>query len=236
MPIRTVWPVNAPSPADHGPSLLPLPVRVLLAAVAVGTMGLLSWVPGLVGAALASEPRRRLRMVQSLGLTAVLALVGALALGATSAEAQDATIVDDLGVIALLAAMGVGGCTAFFVGGRRSASPTTALPGVQQGLARRQLRQQYQALAGQDPALAVELGVGRPDCPGRTDDGGLLDLNTLDAAALQRFARLSAAEAQQVLAARERLGRLSGVEDLVVHSELDPHVAERLREYAVFLY
>ena len=234
MQIRTVWPVNAPVPTDH--QLLPLPARVLLAALAVVTAGLFSWVPGLVGAALASDARRRLRMVQSLAFTAVLVLAGGLSIGATPTGAQDSTIVDDLGVVALLVAMGVGGVTAFFIGRGQPATPPMALPGVQQGLARRDLRQQYQLLAAQDPALAVEMGVGRPDCPRRIDDGGLLDLNTLDVAALQHFGRLSEADAQQVLAARQRLGRLASVEDLVVHSELDPHVADRLREYAVFLY
>lgn len=51
----------------------------------------------------------------------------------------------------------------------------------------------------------------------------------------RRFAELRPEQAQQVLDIRDRLGRLHSVDDLVVHGDVDPAVADRLREYAVFL-
>jgi DNA uptake protein ComE-like DNA-binding protein len=213
-----------------------LPVRVLLAALAVGTAGLFSWVPPLAGGILAVDPRRRRRMWQALAFTAVLAVVGGVSLGATPQPEWEQTIADDLAVVALLGAMGIGAFAAFFIERQQPALKPSDLAGVEQVLARRAQRQQYQQLAAQDPALAVELGVGRPDRPRHADDGGLLDLNTLDVTALQQFGRLSEVEAQQVVVARQRLGRASSVDELVVHSDLDPRIADRLREYAVFLY
>lgn len=67
------------------------------------------------------------------------------------------------------------------------------------------------------------------------DDGGLLDLNALDAAALERYAGVTVAEAASIVSTRERLVRLSSVDELVVHGELALPTAERLREYAVFI-
>lgn len=109
------------------------------------------------------------------------------------------------------------------------------LPGAQGILAKRQLRARYRQAAAEDAALAREMGVGRPDRPRQFDDGGLIDLNSLPAAEVAARAQLSETQAQAVVAARERFGRLASVDDLVVHADLDPATAERLREYAIFL-
>lgn len=42
---------------------------------------------------------------------------------------------------------------------------------------RRSLREEARALAAEDPALARELRIGRPDVPRTYDDGGLVDVN-----------------------------------------------------------
>lgn len=113
-------------------------------------------------------------------------------------------------------------------------TPTEPAP-VRQARARRERRAQYRALALDDPALALELRVGRPDLPEPLDDGGLVDVNRVPAACLVEHAELTAGEAEQVVRARERLHGLRSVDELVVHTDLGPAALERLRGCAVFL-
>lgn len=60
----------------------------------------------------------------------------------------------------------------------------TAEPAVQAVLYRRQRRQQAREIAANDPAMALELGIGRPDLARTYDDGGLVDLNNIPADSL----------------------------------------------------
>lgn len=57
----------------------------------------------------------------------------------------------------------------------------------------------------------------------------------LDAAELERHARVTATEAAPIVSSRDKLGRLSSVDELVVHGDLTLTTAERLRDYAVFI-
>lgn len=221
--------------ASLRPVLLPLPARIVLGAVAVASLGLAGWVPPLVGATTAVVGPIRTRMRQALALTAGLVVLGVVLLGSVDKNHQDGSVRNSVGIVMLLTAMAVGAFCAFYVPRKMPTQATAELPGVQQALARRELRQQYKELTAQDPVVAIELGVGRPDRPRQIDDGGLVDLNALDATSLQQCARLSSAEAQQVLVARDRSGRLSNVDELVVYSDLRSDVADRLREYAVFM-
>ena len=215
--------------------LLPLPARIVLGAVAVASLGLAGWVPPLIGTATAAVGPTRTRMRQALALTAGLVVVGVVLFSSVDENHQDGSVRSSVAAVMVLTAMAVGGFSAFFVPRKMPTQAPAELPGVKQALARRRLRQQFQDLAAQDPALALELHVGRPDRPRQIDDGGLVDLNALDATMLQQYARLSPTEAQQVLVARHKLDRLSDVDELVVFGDLRPDVANRLREYAVFL-
>jgi hypothetical protein len=152
----------------------------------------------------------------------------------------------DIGAVLLLVAIGIGTWTAVLY--RQRVFPNDAalvgagpvgdpsqLPGVQEAQARRQRRAQYRSLAAGDLALAREMNLGRPDRTPAFDDGGLVDLDALDAAALERHARVTAAEAASIVSTRAKLGRLSRVDELVVHGDLTLAAAERLRDYAVFI-
>jgi predicted lipid-binding transport protein (Tim44 family) len=108
-------------------------------------------------------------------------------------------------------------------------------PPVAQAQARRALRQQYRALAERDPALAREIGVGRPHLARELDDGGLLDLNSVPAPTLMAVAELTQEQADEVIALRTQRHGLATVDELVVYGTLPPTVVDRLREYAVFL-
>ena len=90
-------------------------------------------------------------------------------------------------------------------------------------------------LAAGDTARALELNLGWPDRSRAFDGGGLVDLRALDANALEQHARVTAAEAASIVSTRDKLGRLSSVDGLVVHGDLTLPTAERLRDYAVFI-
>lgn len=108
-------------------------------------------------------------------------------------------------------------------------------PPVAQAQARRSLRQQYRALALRDPALAREIGVGRPHLGRELDDGGLLDLNSVPASTLVEVAELTQDQADELITLREQRHGLETIDELVVYGNLPPTVVDRLREYAVFL-
>lgn len=106
---------------------------------------------------------------------------------------------------------------------------------VTRAQARRALRQQYRDLVRRDPALAWEIGVGRPHLSRAMDDGGLLDLNSVPAAVLVEKAELTQEQAEQIVELRTQRHGLTSVDELVVFGDLPPSLVDRLREYAVFL-
>lgn len=217
-------------------------------ALPFATGGLGSWIPPLWVASKVHEGQLKGRLYLAAAAAAVLALIGSVLLGSAPEDALgDASGPRaDVGVAILLVAVAIGTGTAVlfrqrvFPDSRVPASSGTVsgpslLPGVQEAQARRQRRAQYRSLAAEDAALAREMSVGRPDRVPAFDDGGLVDLNALDAAGLERHAGVTAAEAASIVSTRDKLGRLSSVDELVVHGDLTLATAERLRNYAVFI-
>lgn len=98
--------------------------------------------------------------------------------------------------------------------------------------ARRQLREQYRALAERDPMMAAEIGVGQV---GGVDDGGLVDVNGVEVAVLCERLRISEAAAQRIAQVREERGGLRSADELVVFADLPANATDRVREYGVFL-
>lgn len=98
------------------------------------------------------------------------------------------------------------------------------------------LKERHDALelAENDPALALELGIGRPDLPGARH-AGLVDVNHAPAAALQRLPGVDEALALRIVALREEVSGFSSVTDFGAVLDLDGHAVERLRGRAVFL-
>lgn len=100
--------------------------------------------------------------------------------------------------------------------------------------ARMRCRQQARELAGDNPALARELRIGRPDMPHDYDDGGLVDVNQVPGDVLGSSLGLTPAESAAVVAARDQLGRFSSPEELAVYAQLPPGRVEGLRDWMVF--
>ncbi len=91
------------------------------------------------------------------------------------------------------------------------------------------------ALAERDPLMARELRVGRPDLPRQYDDGGLVDLNDAPAEVIADGCRVPLAMARAVVAARERLGRFTSVDEVLVYADVDAASAECVRDKGIVL-
>ena len=95
-------------------------------------------------------------------------------------------------------------------------------------------REEARRIAAEEPAVAIELGVGRPDRAG-AQSAGLVDVNNAPRAALQLLPGVDEATAARILSLREELNGFRDVHDLGTVLELDGHAVERLREETVFL-
>jgi DNA uptake protein ComE-like DNA-binding protein len=107
-------------------------------------------------------------------------------------------------------------------------------PTLRRALRRRERRRRARQIVATDPALADELQIGRLGQHRRFDDGGLVDVNRVDAAALSALPGFTAAMADRVVAARERFEGLRSDADLIVHADVPPEVVARLRERLLF--
>lgn len=107
----------------------------------------------------------------------------------------------------------------------------TALAGAQERLSE---RERARTLARDRPAVAKELGVGRPDIP-NAQDAGLVDVNNAPARVLTTLAGVDDALATRIVKTREEVHGFSSVDDLGLALNLDGDVVEDLRDRAVFL-
>jgi DNA uptake protein ComE-like DNA-binding protein len=125
--------------------------------------------------------------------------------------------------------------TSFAVRGayeRQLASPL--LEATEAGEQRLQDRARALAIAQQNPALAREIGIGRPDRSGAAD-AGLVDVNNASVTALLKLPGIDGDIATSIIEAREKVGGFSSLEDLGETLDLDGHLIERLRGQVVFL-
>jgi hypothetical protein len=95
-------------------------------------------------------------------------------------------------------------------------------------------RKDARHLVASNPALARDLKIGRPDLPREYDDGGLVDVNHVPGAVLASGLGLTPAEQQDVLAARDKLGRFVSAEELCEYTQLSPDRVDELRDLMIF--
>jgi DNA uptake protein ComE-like DNA-binding protein len=100
---------------------------------------------------------------------------------------------------------------------------------------RRNLRQEARMLAASDPALAHELGIGRPDLPRAYDDGGLIDVNSAPPPVLAMLPGMTTELVERLVERRDEQGGFFSAEELAVDIDLPPDLLPRLAEYAIFL-
>ena len=95
-------------------------------------------------------------------------------------------------------------------------------------------RDRARRMARERPALARELGIGRPDLP-NAQDAGLIDVNNAPTAVIETLLGVDDSLATQIVEARAATGGFSSVEDLGAALDLDGELVERLRDRVVFL-
>jgi hypothetical protein len=95
-------------------------------------------------------------------------------------------------------------------------------------------RERARRLARDDPALAAEMGIGRPDRPG-TADAGLVDVNNAPGSALTALPGVDDALAARILATRSEVHGFSSLEDFGTVMDVEGRLVEGLRERAIFL-
>jgi DNA uptake protein ComE-like DNA-binding protein len=102
--------------------------------------------------------------------------------------------------------------------------------------ARRRLAERDEALriAREDPRLAREAGVGRPDLAD-SHDGGVVDINHCPAEVIAGLPGVDETQAREIVRLRVEVGGFSSVEDLGLVLELPAEEVEDLRQYVVFL-
>ncbi|TNY37800.1 ComEA family DNA-binding protein [Thermomonospora catenispora] len=100
---------------------------------------------------------------------------------------------------------------------------------------RRKLRTEAAEIARNDPAMAIEMRIGRPDLPRSYDDGGLVDVNHAPASALVTVLGITPEQAEQLIRAREQCGGFVSAEEAAALADLPPNLTSRLAEYGVFL-
>ena len=139
-----------------------------------------------------------------------------------------------VGALAIIAWVG-GIATSFSIRGayeRQIGSPV--LRAAEVGEQRLRDRQQAQRIARENPALAKEMGIGRPDVTGAAD-AGLVDVNNVSVTALLQLARVDGDLATQIIETREKLNGFSSLEDMGTAMDLPGDVVEALRDRVVFL-
>jgi DNA uptake protein ComE-like DNA-binding protein len=95
-------------------------------------------------------------------------------------------------------------------------------------------RREAQQLAEENPDLARELGIGRPDRPG-AQAAGLVDLNNAPASAIEELPGVNRELAERIVRIREEVNGFSSLADMGAVLDLDGNAVERLRDHVVCL-
>ncbi len=141
----------------------------------------------------------------------------------------------DLAGFLLILAWAGGAATTFVIRPSFERRVESPLLGAEEA-AEARLRDRRKALdlARQKPALAREMGVGRPDVRGAAD-AGLVDLNNAPVTALLGLPGIDDALATGIVEHRAEVGGFSSLEDLGIALDVPGDVIEGLRDRVVFL-
>jgi len=194
---------------------------------AVVPFGLTTWAAFLYIGIRARRPRwLAWAAVYAAGLAAFLAL--------DTADGRNGAVAAAAAVIGLLTWFG-GGVHATVVSDaaarRISSRPDAALDAARLRMER---RAEGRRLAAAQPALAREVGVGRPDIPG-SDDYGLVDVNHASPAGLATLTGVTDELVSQITDMRAQVGGFASVDDLGLVLDLPPGVIDQLRDTTIFM-
>jgi DNA uptake protein ComE-like DNA-binding protein len=120
---------------------------------------------------------------------------------------------------------------------RRQVWPSAGTdPAVAAALAARARRAEARRIVSDDPLLARDLRIGRPDLHPDYDDGGLVDLDSAPAAAIAHVCGLDPAVAAGIVEACATAGMPFGqVDDVFDYTDIPVELWDRIRDRAVVL-
>jgi hypothetical protein len=211
--------------------------------VLIATAGLFAWVPFLHAAVRLRTARARWLTVIFGGLDALIYVLVAL----TPQNSQGQAANGPLSTVGGLLALGtiIVGCVLVaplrrmaYEGAPTGASEdvSTADPAITAALAARARRDVARKLAADDPLLARELHVGRPDITRTYDDGGLVDLNNAPAEVIADMCGIPVDVAVTITDARYQRGEpFANVDELFVMADVPVSTWDRIRDRAVLL-
>jgi hypothetical protein len=149
-------------------------------------------------------------------------------------DAPGGSAAETLGGIAFVLSWLGGTAHALIVRPRVFAPGTDSADAIATAIQRKGLREAARQ-AAQDPAIASELRIGRPDLRRRFDDGGLIDLNHAPPAVLASIPGMTPELVERIVTARAQRGDFASIEELSARVPLPPGLTGPLGEYAVFL-
>jgi len=120
-------------------------------------------------------------------------------------------------------------------GSSRAPRPGGMDPVIGAALERRQRRLEARRVLDNDPALARELRIGRPDLPRQFDDGGLIDVNHVPVAVLTSLPGFTSELAERVARVRDQHGGFEFVQEMGIYAGLPDGLTEELAERLVFI-
>jgi DNA uptake protein ComE-like DNA-binding protein len=203
--------------------------------ITVISAGLLAWVPFMHAAA-------RLHRRSITVLTAVYAAGAVTAVVLVSLPTVDAQgeptggeVFAVLGTLLLLAL--VAGSCVQQVWLRRQVyrATSTTDPAIVAALQARARRAAARELVADDPLIARELRIGRPDLPHDYDDGGLVDLNSAPATAIAAACELTPRAADGIVAARTEHGGFLTVDDLFSMADIPIGAWDMVRDRGIVI-
>lgn len=197
------------------------------------SFGLLAWLPF---AHAARRLRRRSLVILALayGIASVVLFV---LLTLTPTDTEPETSAGDAVAVAaglLMPLTIIAGCIQQALLRREvfAAPVRSAEPALAAALAARERRTAARQIVANDPLLARDLHIGRPDLPHTYDDGGLVDINNAPAAAIAQACGISEQVAQTIVTARSASGGFLNVEDVFSMAEVPVGSWEIVRDRA----
>jgi hypothetical protein len=100
---------------------------------------------------------------------------------------------------------------------------------------RRGLRAEARRLVAEDPELANDLRIGRPELPRAYDDGGLIDVNHASAESLAMLPELTPEMIQRIVRLRAEQGGFVSAAELALLADLPHDLVNRIADYVIFL-
>ena len=208
--------------------------------VLIATVGVFAWVPFLHAALRLRTTRARVLATIFGAVDVLIYVLLALTPQDSHGHAANSAVSTIGGLLALGAA--IAGCV-FVTPLRRmvyEGAPTQdepqVDPAIQAALAARTRRDEARKLAADDPLLARELHVGRPDMTRTYDDGGLVDLNTAPADLIASLCDIPTDLATTIVTTRDERGEpFANIDELLVIVELPVSTWDRIRDRAILL-